>query len=173
MTANLPAACLADRGAMINKLVYQVSDVVRARSAFLSGDERPSAVRPEIFAYWRRSALLGAQPDIAALPFRAEIDSKDALHVAARPVLDRLADRVDRTTTALLLADRDARWKGNWEPGADPERRDYASFADSDGNTWMLQEICYCPGTHRLISTAEEAHDVAGDGLPQRERCPG
>ncbi len=40
-------------------------------------------------------------------------------------------------------------WEGGWEPGADPERRDYASFADPDGNTWVLQEICYHPGTHR------------------------
>lgn len=31
-----------------------------------------------------------------------------------------------------------------WEPGADPEHRDYASFADfadPDGNTWVLQEV--------------------------------
>jgi catechol 2,3-dioxygenase-like lactoylglutathione lyase family enzyme len=30
-----------------------------------------------------------------------------------------------------------------WEPGPDPERRDYGSFADfsdPDGNTWLLQE---------------------------------
>jgi catechol 2,3-dioxygenase-like lactoylglutathione lyase family enzyme len=30
-----------------------------------------------------------------------------------------------------------------WQPGPDPERRDYASFADfsdPDGNTWILQE---------------------------------
>ena len=30
-----------------------------------------------------------------------------------------------------------------WEPGVDPERRDYGSFADfkdPDGNTWVLQE---------------------------------
>jgi len=30
-----------------------------------------------------------------------------------------------------------------WQPGPDPERRDYASFADfadPDGNTWVLQE---------------------------------
>jgi catechol 2,3-dioxygenase-like lactoylglutathione lyase family enzyme len=35
-------------------------------------------------------------------------------------------------------------WKGGWEPGLDPLRRDYASFADfadPDGNTWTLQEI--------------------------------
>jgi catechol 2,3-dioxygenase-like lactoylglutathione lyase family enzyme len=35
-------------------------------------------------------------------------------------------------------------WKGGWEPGPDPLRRDYASFADfadPDGNIWTLQEI--------------------------------
>ena len=33
---------------------------------------------------------------------------------------------------------------GGWEPGPDPERRDYnsfADFADPDGNTWVLQEV--------------------------------
>lgn len=33
---------------------------------------------------------------------------------------------------------------GGWEPGPDPERRDYSSFADfadPDGNTWVLQEV--------------------------------
>ena len=104
---------------MISELVHQTSDVLLARTAFLSGDEHPPAVRPEIFASWRRSALLGAQPDIPTLPFRAEIDSEDALHVAARPVLDRLADRLDGTTTAMLLADRDARITMRWvgDPG--------------------------------------------------------
>jgi hypothetical protein len=28
-----------------------------------------------------------------------------------------------------------------WRPGTDPERRDDASFADPDGNTWVIQEI--------------------------------
>jgi catechol 2,3-dioxygenase-like lactoylglutathione lyase family enzyme len=35
-------------------------------------------------------------------------------------------------------------WKGDWKPGPDPQRRDYASFADfadPDGNTWTIQEI--------------------------------
>jgi catechol 2,3-dioxygenase-like lactoylglutathione lyase family enzyme len=34
-------------------------------------------------------------------------------------------------------------WRGELEPGIDPERRDYASFADlsdPDGNAWVLQE---------------------------------
>jgi catechol 2,3-dioxygenase-like lactoylglutathione lyase family enzyme len=37
-------------------------------------------------------------------------------------------------------------WKGDWKPGTDPQRRDYASladFSDPDGNTWVLQEIGY------------------------------
>jgi catechol 2,3-dioxygenase-like lactoylglutathione lyase family enzyme len=36
------------------------------------------------------------------------------------------------------------KWTGDWKPGIDPERRDYASladFADPDGNTWVIQEI--------------------------------
>ncbi|MGH3492194.1 MAG: hypothetical protein ACRDQ1_03020 [Sciscionella sp.] len=34
-------------------------------------------------------------------------------------------------------------WAGGWGEGLDPQRRDYASFADfadPDGNTWTLQE---------------------------------
>jgi hypothetical protein len=37
-------------------------------------------------------------------------------------------------------------WTGDWRPGPDPERRDYASradFTDPDGNTWIIQEIGY------------------------------
>jgi catechol 2,3-dioxygenase-like lactoylglutathione lyase family enzyme len=36
-----------------------------------------------------------------------------------------------------------ADWRGDWEPGLDPTRTDYASFAvfsDPDGNQWVLQE---------------------------------
>ncbi len=35
------------------------------------------------------------------------------------------------------------KWVGGWSTGLDPQRRDYASFADfadPDGNTWTLQE---------------------------------
>jgi len=163
---------------MTSELMHQASDVLRARTAFLSGDERAPAVRPEILASWRRSALLGAQPDIPTLPFCAEIDSEDALHVAACSVQIGLGltDAAPGSMRGTYLAVTDigaARqeltgrgvkvsrirhkspvddWKGGWEPGADPQRRDYASFADfadPDGNTWVLQEICYRPGIHR------------------------
>ncbi|MFJ9821911.1 VOC family protein [Streptomyces sp. NPDC101151] len=39
-------------------------------------------------------------------------------------------------------------WQGGFEPGADPEHRDYASFAefnDPDGNVWTLQERGFPP----------------------------
>ena len=39
-------------------------------------------------------------------------------------------------------------WKGGWQPGIDPGRRDYASvagFADPDGNAWIIQEIGHHP----------------------------
>jgi catechol 2,3-dioxygenase-like lactoylglutathione lyase family enzyme len=42
-----------------------------------------------------------------------------------------------------------ATWSGGFASGADPERRDYstfADFADPDGNTWILQERGYSSG---------------------------
>jgi hypothetical protein len=39
-------------------------------------------------------------------------------------------------------------WTGGFQPGTDPQRRDYASFADfadADGNTWVIQEIGHRP----------------------------
>jgi predicted enzyme related to lactoylglutathione lyase len=50
-------------------------------------------------------------------------------------------------------------WKGGWQPGADPQRRDYASladFADPDGNTLVLQEI-----GHRPTDTAADGERPA------------
>ena len=41
-----------------------------------------------------------------------------------------------------------------WQPGVDPEHRDYYSFADfsdPDGNTWVLQESNRVPGLSRYI----------------------
>jgi catechol 2,3-dioxygenase-like lactoylglutathione lyase family enzyme len=47
-------------------------------------------------------------------------------------------------------------WAGGFSPGLDPERRDYASFADfsdPDGNTWTLQERGYrADGTKPAVS---------------------
>jgi len=42
----------------------------------------------------------------------------------------------------------DGDWRGGFLPGLDPDRSDYATFAefrDPDGNTWLLQERGYRP----------------------------
>ena len=48
-------------------------------------------------------------------------------------------------------------WTGGFQSGTDPQRRDYASFADfadPDGNTWVIQEIGYSTkDTHRPEGT--------------------
>jgi catechol 2,3-dioxygenase-like lactoylglutathione lyase family enzyme len=45
---------------------------------------------------------------------------------------------------------------GGWEPGPDPEHREYASFADftdPDGNTWLLQER---PGEPAAVNDSDQ-----------------
>jgi catechol 2,3-dioxygenase-like lactoylglutathione lyase family enzyme len=76
--------------------------------------------------------------------------SARATHLA---VTDIEAARRELTGRAVTVSDIRHKspvddWKGGWEPGTDPERRDYASFADfadPDGNIWVLQEIGYRP----------------------------
>jgi hypothetical protein len=51
-------------------------------------------------------------------------------------------------------------WTGGFQPGTDPQRRDYASFADPDGNTWVIQEIGHRP-PHDV---ADIILDAARDG---------
>jgi len=136
---------------MMSGLLAERSEVVRARAAFFSGDTCRVTVRPEIFASWRRSALVGARPDTSTLPFRAEVDREDALHLAARPVLDRLAERLDRTRTAVLLADRQARITMRWvgEPGL-------LRMMDRTGSApgfALREDVC---GTNGLGSVIEE-----------------
>ncbi len=54
---------------------------------------------------------------------------------------ERLAGR--GVPVGPLRHKKSADWQGDFAPGADPDRRDYASFfdfADPDGNTWIVQE---------------------------------
>jgi catechol 2,3-dioxygenase-like lactoylglutathione lyase family enzyme len=58
---------------------------------------------------------------------------------AARSALVARGVEVGEIRHKAPLAD----WQGGWEPGLDPSRTDYASFADltdPDGNRWVLQE---------------------------------
>ena len=54
-------------------------------------------------------------------------------------------------------------WTGGFQPGTDPQRGDYASFADfadPDGNTWVIQEIGHRP-PHDVADILDTARDVA------------
>jgi catechol 2,3-dioxygenase-like lactoylglutathione lyase family enzyme len=45
-------------------------------------------------------------------------------------------------------------WQGDYSPGVDPERRNYASFidfADPDGNTWVVQERGFTRGASTSV----------------------
>jgi catechol 2,3-dioxygenase-like lactoylglutathione lyase family enzyme len=62
----------------------------------------------------------------------------DDLQSVRERLLDRGVDVGDFRHKAPL-----ADWRGDWEPGLDSDRSDYASFADfrdPDGNQWVLQE---------------------------------
>jgi catechol 2,3-dioxygenase-like lactoylglutathione lyase family enzyme len=55
-----------------------------------------------------------------------------------------------------------------WRPGADPEHKDYdsfADFADPDGNTWMLQEKGYA-----AVRSAKRARAVVAGAARGRRR---
>ena len=55
-------------------------------------------------------------------------------------------------------------WKGGWQPGTDPERHDYASFAefaDLDGNTWD-------PGNRLPPATTRQRQPAPGLIPPHR-----
>jgi catechol 2,3-dioxygenase-like lactoylglutathione lyase family enzyme len=58
-------------------------------------------------------------------------------------VADIEATRAELVSRGVDVSEVRHMGSGGWEPGVDPERRDYASFADfadPDGNTWVLQE---------------------------------
>jgi hypothetical protein len=63
-------------------------------------------------------------------------------------VEDLQAARDELTTRGVKVSDIRHKspsndWRGGWEPGLDPNRTDYASFADFTdpaGNKWVMQE---------------------------------
>ena len=66
--------------------------------------------------------------------------SVKGLHLVVTDIEAARADLVGRGVEVSEIRHMGA---GGWEPGPDPEHRDYGSFADfadPDGNTWVLQE---------------------------------
>jgi catechol 2,3-dioxygenase-like lactoylglutathione lyase family enzyme len=67
--------------------------------------------------------------------------SVQGLHLV---VADIEAARAELTGRGVDVSEIRHLEAGEWHPGADPQHRDYESFADfkdPDGNTWVLQEV--------------------------------
>ena len=59
-------------------------------------------------------------------------------------VTDIVAAREELIGRGVGVSDVRHMGSNGWQPGVDPENRDYASFADftdPDGNSWVLQEV--------------------------------
>ena len=70
----------------------------------------------------------------------AEPGSVRGVHLVVTDIEDARAELVERGVDVSEIRHMGS---GGWEPGPDPEHRDYGSFADfsdPDGNTWVLQE---------------------------------
>ncbi len=75
-------------------------------------------------------------------------DAPSRVHNVCLVTSDLAAERTEMIgrgvhVSAVRHKDPVESWAGGWSTGLDPQRRDYASFAsfaDPDGNTWILQE---------------------------------
>ena len=82
---------------------------------FNSDDLGPSpAIRESVLASWRRSRQCGVRPDDLAVPQDVETDTESRFRWAAEPVLEDLAERLNGTSNAILLADNRARLVHRW-----------------------------------------------------------
>jgi catechol 2,3-dioxygenase-like lactoylglutathione lyase family enzyme len=72
--------------------------------------------------------------------------SVQGLYLVVSDIAATRDELVDRGVGVSSIRHKDidgGRWQGRFRPGADPQRADYASFADfadPDGNTWTIQE---------------------------------
>ena len=67
------------------------------------------------------------------------------LYLVTRDLAEARATLIARGVAVGAIRHKDPveTWAGAWSTGLEPQRRDYASFADfadPDGNTWVLQE---------------------------------
>ncbi|UQE74493.1 Fis family transcriptional regulator [Gordonia sp. PP30] len=79
--------------------------------------------RPVIAASWQRVRSTGLEHDHRPDPILSDVDSADPLLDAARPVLQRAAEMLDGTPTALLLVDNASRMVARVSGDGTLERR--------------------------------------------------
>jgi len=69
------------------------------------------------------------------------------------------------TVGEIRHKDTDGGWRGGFLPGTDPDRGDYASFADfrdPDGNAWVLQERNHQRGGGGVVAARKTSPDRVG-----------
>lgn len=80
----------------------------------------------------------------------ASAGSAQGLYLVVSDIEGCRAELADRgiAVTEIRHKNTDGGWRGGFLPGLDPDRADYASFADfrdPDGNVWVLQERNHQP----------------------------
>jgi hypothetical protein len=93
-----------------------------------------------------------------------------SVRAAYLAVTDIQAARRDLTARGVQVSDIRHKspiddWKGGFQPGADPARRDYASFADfadPDGNTWARRRQTRASGSARRTDRTTPTGTAAG-----------
>ena len=116
----------------------------------------------------------GVTPAVAA-PAGTLLLAVDDIEAARADLIERGVDVSDVFHGFAFSADGQGR-----EPGADPERKSYSSFAsfsDPDGNEWLLQEVTTrLPGRVAKTPVADAGRAPARDRdapRPLREGRPG
>lgn len=89
-------------------LAGEIHAVLDAATATTDGDAG-AMPRPDIASSWRRSQLVGVQPESEDLPYLPDAPTPRRLITAAAPVIDALAAELADTTGTILLADTDVR----------------------------------------------------------------
>lgn len=145
-------------------MAMRVDDFTRsvraARETFLSTGRAASSVRPEIQASWRRSSASGVSPELRQMPIASDLLERNGrLYVAARPVLEELAERLSGIATSVMLADRHAGIITRWVTDASL-RRNLDRVNSVDGAT-LHEELV---GTNGLGSVLAEGKAVRVDG---------
>ena len=83
-------------------------ELARERERFLSGAVDPR-VRDEIRSSWHRCSAWSVPPSGFAPPYRPDVNPESRLLRAARPVLDRISERLGELGIGFIVTDADAR----------------------------------------------------------------
>lgn len=128
-------------------VLVPVSDVDRAKAFYtervgfaLDVDTRPT---PELRVVQMTPPGSACSITIGEGLGLADPGSVKGLHLVVSDIGAARDELVERGVEVSEVRHFD-RGAGSWQPGADPEHGDYASFADfgdPDGNTWVLQEV--------------------------------